>query len=401
VITLRAGVRNGTLLQIDEFAPDVSNSMPARSAGFFGGGTPTVDTDRVVELKAFNFEMSDRCKERMHQEYVSKYIDRRNTIRIQADGSLHLETSMPPPPPPPARWVNEPAHKCSRHVPHVHTIYPHILENKGGTYPGTNVENRAAFHRGEWTVTFVVAGNDEDTISRSYILDGNNQYWGGMMSAVGSGSQLRCGQEDGGGCGGGSEIDRGGNCAKEQLFGSNDRWFCQRNRCPWIVATGAGPRQSDIWCRAVRYEPASAASQCPFDASLFCHVITVRVGRRQGSYLKVDAHASNSNTNTLPDRQATWLGGDTPNLDTDRLRELVMYDFEFDDECVEWLHESFMSRYRVPTPPPPPPMVTSDCSGGATQPATELRMPGFTRKQDYWCVHDAASCARTRALSFC
>ena len=128
-----------------------------------------------------------------------------------------------------------------------------------------------------------------------------------------------------------------------------------------VVVEGQGPTSGDMFCRVSRISN-DAAHLCKDDPTEFCHVITVRAGPMYGTYLRVDENEADRNTTTVPERQAGFFGGGTsaPTFETSWMREVVMYEYELADDCLEALHTSLMSRYltsptllRASSPPPP------------------------------------------------
>ena len=64
-------------------------------------------------------------------------------------------------------------------------------------------------------------------------------------------------------------------------------------------------------------------------------MITVRAGAREGSYLRVDEQFPDVSVNPTPTRQAAWFGGSRPTIEQDYVIELIVHNFELDNNCTD------------------------------------------------------------------
>ena len=90
------------------------------------------------------------------------------------------------------------------------------------------------------------------------------------------------------------------------------------------MAEGHGPYRSDTWCRVARINP--TAHICRDNPSKYCHVITLRAGPRDGTYLKVDTSSPDRNNQrgNMRDRQSGFFGADTlPRFNSEFIKEMV------------------------------------------------------------------------------
>ena len=415
VVSFRVGLRNGTYLRVDESPPDRSRApLPQRQASFFGGAAPFLDTPRVGEFVAYNWELTDTCLDELHLSLMAKWI---------APAPSGMAPSPPPPPPLQPDLVTRPE-SCG--AAYIHTFAPAIYENRGGTWPGKSIENHmAALPRGEWTVVFVIAGSDFNHVKAKTFVSssrGTANPWGNMGSSVGIGARDWCGRRDTGNSCDGNEVDRGWRCSKQNLFGGTadssslshqddfgGYYFCGSQGgyagqagggyCPFIVAEGAGPRRQDLWCRVLPLHN-DGTHHCAHDLTKFCHVVTVRVGKRQGSYMRVDEQAPDRSRNTLQERQAAWFGGRAPFIESQNVIEFMAYNYEMNDNCTNYAHERLMQKYlsSVATPgvgegyetyPPPPPIAlhstTPFCTLANANYPDPVLQEGALTDSDYCC----------------
>ena len=413
VITVRVGNLNGTFLKVDENVADRGiNPTPPDQAVFFGN-IPTIDLVSVKELVMYDFEMDEACTNDLHDRLVRKWIAPRPA-----------GLAPPPPPPPPLYVPRNASHvmtdcctdscsyasdgfcddggpgseygfcglgsdctdcfsRCRSPVPglpYIHSAWPSITVNTGGSYAGSAFNSRAAIFNGAWTLSFVYRGANLRFGSKALILDGVRGGWKNMDTSIGIGAQLYCGYtQTGSSCtGGNKELDRG-SCTAQTLFGDDDYYQCRTgaaegSNCPFVVVEGQGPRSGDMWCRVSRISN-DAAHHCKDDPREFCHVVTVRAGPRLGTYLQVDELAADRNQTVVPTRQGGLFGGGVadPTFETSLMHELVMYDYELEDDCVEALHASLVAAHVAPAPiglapaPPPPPPLGSQGFCAAAQ----------------------------------
>jgi hypothetical protein len=280
---------------VDEQVPDRNQTpVPTRQASFFGGGTvaPTFDTSLMRELVMYDFELDDKCVDALHASLIAEHI---------APGPIGLAPSPPPPPPLADQCVAVQAHlhcctemctyasdglcddggpgsefsicnhgsdcadcgtRCRSPVPvtpYIHSMWPSVTVNTGGTFVGTAFNTRAAIFNGAWTFAFVYrggepAGSHPSTLrygSKQLIFDGARDAWKNVDSSVGIGGQLNCGYtQTGSSCSGGTnELDRG-SCTAQTLFGNDHYYQCRSgaadgSNCPFVVAEGQGPRCED------------------------------------------------------------------------------------------------------------------------------------------------------------
>ena len=91
-----------------------------------------------------------------------------------------------------------------------------------------------------------------------------------------------------------------------------------------------------MWCRVSSFTN-DESHRCKDDPSLYCHVVTVRVGKTTGSYLKVDENSPDVNSNALPADQAAFFGASAQQqFQFQYLKELKAYNFELSDDCMAY-----------------------------------------------------------------
>jgi hypothetical protein len=268
VISVRAGPVNGTLLRVDNGAPDVNVAhAPVEQAMLFGGGQHAImSSSHVHEFVAYDYELEDDCLTRLHEEL----------IRTHLQGELLVPSPPAPPSPPPGVYdldcaVTPDESRCcgdgcaySRDgtcddggsgsefslcalgtdctdcdsrcglsrvpaLPYIHSALPDITFNGGGVFAGTTYDSvRGAFYRGGWTVSFVFYGTHINQWgARHLIRDADQSAWTNTASSIGVGSQVFCGAtQSGSSCAGGnSELDRG-SCTSETLYTSEHAYAC-------------------------------------------------------------------------------------------------------------------------------------------------------------------------------
>ena len=261
-------------------------------------------------------ELDDACLASLHENLVERYVT----------SSVPGRTAFMVSPPPPANLLQD---ACASHVPYITSIEPNIYENMNGTYAGMgggsvrsvssagsfSIQNGAALYKAYWTISMVV-GHTHFGVHPSL------QFLSDNRSSIGLGTQRSCGVDATGySCpDGNKELDRG-SCSQETLFGE-DRYLCSESRgCPFVVAEHRGPRRGDVWCRVTRLSN-DAAHLCKDDPTKFCHVITVKVGPVNGTYLRVDENEIDRNARPVPIEQTAIFGGDIPSLNTENMREV-------------------------------------------------------------------------------
>ena len=345
VISMRVGPLTGTYLRVDDGAADVNASaMNPASAAFFGGGSsPAFDTDSIAAFRAFNSEVDDACLAAVHDELMYQHLALPATDSPAFIGNSKL-TSTPPPATGPER--------CTGHVPYVRSFSPNVLEDKLGWFGGSkhnpSIDNAAVWHRGEWTISFVIMSADVGTWGSFPIIQDGDLGWGSIESSIGVGRQLYCGRElDNNHCvvNGSTtydaESDRG-SCSAHTLFGE-DAYACHGGAaCPFIVAEGHGPRVGEVWCRVVRISN-DQAHHCKDDPSKFCHVVTLRVGEGNGTYLRVDDQPVDASRQM--GLKAFFGGGTKPVIASDHLATIEAHNFEMDDECTDMMHSRLLDAY--------------------------------------------------------
>eukprot|EP00966_Prymnesium_polylepis_P152670 3526473-Prymnesium_polylepis.1 len=129
--------------------------------------------------------------------------------------------------------------------------------------------------------------------------------------------------------------------------------------CNYFTVEGQGPRTNDIWCRVAPFTN-DDSHRCKDDPSLYCHVVTMRVGPSTGSYLKVDEGSPDVST-TMPKAQAAFFGAAGElQFNFPYLKELKAYNFELDDNCLDFeqgkLRHNWIGAMPPPVTPPPPPI---------------------------------------------
>jgi hypothetical protein len=407
------------LCRVDEGEPDRNrNELPTRQAAWFGGGdAPRLNLTYIKEVVVYNDEVDDCTLESVHSNLMSRWIAPAPPIlsppppgapatcpRVDSnhheccsDGCAHASDGMCDDGGPGAEYslcaLGSDCLDCSSRCylsdvpeqPYIHSAWPNVSMNTGGFYKGVEFNReRAALYRGSWTISFVFAGSYEQVSQLSaeqLIYDGEDwdtrtdRYGHGtiqrifdrsILSSIGVGAQIYCGRttpwrniqqspalwHSTAAPGAGSSVDR-------QYEGD----FCigTYSKCNYIVFEGSGPENNDMWCRTARIET-DAAHHCREDPNLLCHVITLRVGPKFGVMLNVDEElAPIGNAQPIRSRQLAWFGGGyVPRLKTQWMREIVIYNRELSDACVQSVHESLMTRHidrraaiRSNLPPPP------------------------------------------------
>ena len=324
VVTLRVGPKGGTYLRVDEQEADTNIApIPSEQAAFFGGGTaPVFETANMKEMVLYDIELDDACLDALHENLLERY--------MMASASHAVAVS----PPPPAALQGV---ACAAHAPYIaSTSSLGVSKDANGSYAGPytgfypgidgnrnqigardqSILNGAALYKSSWTFSMVIGSSEfAQFASRKFFYDDT--------SSVGLGAQSWCGSsQTGTSCpNGDNELDRG-SCTQETLFGE-DRYLCHTNKgCPFVVAEHRGPRTGEVWCRVTRLSN-DIAHHCRDDPSQFCHVITVRAGPANGTYLRVDEMPADRNVKAVPADQAAFWGGGSPQLDSSLIKEVL------------------------------------------------------------------------------
>ena len=101
-------------------------------------------------------------------------------------------------------------------------------------------------------------------------------------------------------------------CTAQTRFGADMDWSCRYgnpstpgavgSNCPFVTMEVSGPQTGDVICRVSPYRN-DAHHLCRGNASEHCHVVTMRIGPRTGTLLRVDGEPPDRNATPAPPQQ--------------------------------------------------------------------------------------------------